>query len=105
MVPATDDNVQTAAVDPRKDFGWEDDYKRAKKEKLTLVADVVRHWENQFGQLVVKLDNGQVWTEVFGHVAQVPKGSVSVEISEGRLGGYRMRINNKVGLIRVKRLE
>lgn len=79
----------------------------SKVEHLSIAAHVVRHWENHAGQLVVKLDNGQIWTEAFSYDAKIPRGAdnIRVVISEGKFGGFRMRIGDKVGLVKVKRLR
>ncbi len=90
-----------------KDFGLK---KKLKPEGINqadpfLTAKVVRHWENSVGRLVVQLDNDQIWTEVVSYDARIPKGEATVEIKSGKFGGYRMRINDIVGLVMVKRLK
>lgn len=76
-------------------------------EHQSISAHVVRHWQSGRGQLIVKLDNGQIWTEAFSYDAKIPRGAdnIRVVISEGKFGGFRMRIGDKVGLVKVKRLK
>jgi hypothetical protein len=81
------------------------------EEVFTAIhATVVRSWRHNDGRFSVELDNGQVWREtqgsrisapldndqVFGaprsSKAGLPKVGGTVDISEGRLGSYRMRI-------------
>ncbi len=90
-----------------EDFGLEGKLKPLGKRQAepVLTAKVVRHWENNLGHLVVHLDNDQIWIEVAGYDAKIPAGEATVEIKPGRFGGYRMRINDIVRLVRVKRLK
>lgn len=80
-------------------------WKRLEGNRPALRANVVRHWRNNLSQLVVELDNGQVWTEIYSYSAMIPEGETDVEIKAGRFGGYRMRIGDAVGLVQVKRLK
>jgi len=68
------------------------------KEKLIVVdnikATIVRSWKNHDGRFSVELDTGEVWRETQGTRVGLPKKGVSVEISTGRWGGYRMKIGN-----------
>jgi hypothetical protein len=108
-------------VDPVDEFGRdsmprdaeeEEQVVEPKEEKLTMTlhATVVRSWINNDGRFSVELDNGQVWREteisqtryqgdndmVFGaprsSTGRLPKAGRTVEISEGRMSGYRMKI-------------
>lgn len=98
--------VAAAKIIP-EDFGLKRNLKPEGKKRAepVLTAKVVRHWENSVGRLVVQLDNDQVWTEVVSYNARIPKGGARVEIKPGRFGGYRMRINDNVTVIKVKRLK
>lgn len=106
-VPETSRPAVAAANSIPEDFGLKRKLKPEGKEQTrpVLTARVVRHWEDSLGRLVLQLDNGQVWTEVVSYNARIPKGEATVEIKPGRFGGWRMRINDNVRLVKVKRLK
>lgn len=57
------------------------------------------------GRFEARLDNGQVWRETEASRVRMPKAGSSVVITKGRLGSYRMKINNdnrRAGVRRTK---
>ena len=100
------------------DFGLEkknvktaEQKEEAKKEEFRSVqATIVRSWRIVDPRLAderfaVELDNGQVWQATEMHRVGLPKVGKSVEISKGRFGGYRMKINGIKKLARVRRTK
>ena len=67
-----------------------------------IQATIVRSWRNSDGRFSVELDNGQVWRETQGTRVGLPKEGRSVNISKGRFGGYRMKIEkiNQIAWVR-----
>lgn len=86
----------TAEID---DFGRDSmkiptERKDKKIDAKPVRATIVRTWKNHDERFSVELDNGQVWRETEGSRVGQPKEGRSVELFEGRFGGYRMRIEN-----------
>ena len=56
------------------------------------------------------LDNGQVWRQIDGDATQVrdtvtPTKKLSVTIEKSFLGSFILKINNRNGFIKVRRLK
>jgi hypothetical protein len=84
-------------------------------------ALIVRSWRHNDGRFSVELDNGQIWRETTGSRvagpmeldmtfggrsasgAGLPREGGSVEVFDGRFGGYRMRIEGIRQLAPVRR--
>ena len=103
-LPPTDTPVAPTATSATEadDFGRDgmkaepdrQENKEKKKDAEVIQATIVRSWRNHDERFSVELDNGQVWRETQGTRVGLPKEGRSVEISEGRFGGYRMKIEN-----------
>lgn len=74
-----------------------------KEEFRSVQATIVRSWHIADGRFAVELDNGQVWHATEVYRVGLPGVGRSVEIFEGRFGGYRMRIENIKRLAWVRR--
>ena len=124
--PATTDSP----ADPIDDFGRDSMQSKAEEEEeeeeklpLEMRATIVRSWRNNDGRFSVELDNGQTWRETQGSRvagpsdnnlvwggrnasgAGLPREGRSVEVFEGRFGGYRMRIEGITQLAHVRRTK
>lgn len=82
------DSMKTKADEEDEEQVVEDD------KPLSISATIVRSWRNHDGRFSVELDNGQIWRETQGTRVGFPKEGKSVEVFEGRFGGYRMRIED-----------
>ena len=83
-----------------------DDQEEARRPPGTIRATIVQSSLNYNERFTVVLDNGQVWQETqrtrrFGR----PKVGRVVEITEGRLGAYEMRVEGTVRSAYVTRRE
>lgn len=78
---------------------------RAPRE--TLHAAIIAAQEPIPGQMVLELDNGQVWRQIDGDARALRsiRGSTPVEITRARLGGYRMTLLDQRQMLRVERLR
>lgn len=110
--PGATDEVKAAAVaEARRDFGLSEADKRARdpesaKDRLpesmeATVAEVSRHAR---GNLIIALDNGQVWmqSEAVTH-ARVQAGDV-VTIRKAALGSFQLVTPGRVA-VRVRRVQ
>ena len=80
------------------------------KEFESFQATIVRSWRIvdprlADGRFAVQLDNGQVWQATEMHRVGLPKEGISVEISKGRFGDYRMKFDGIKKLARVRRTK
>lgn len=68
----------------------------------SIVAGVVRHWRDDFGNFRVELENGQIWKETKASNYRLPGGNMIAEISKSLMGGYKLKIQGKKGFARVQ---
>ena len=84
------------ALSPVEEFGMNatleaQSAKEGQTAKLTEMIALVTHVrERLYGELVVTLENGQVWTEKDSEYGFRIKVGDTITIRRGRLGGYRM---------------
>ncbi len=73
----------------------------------SLHAAIVAAREPVPGQMVLELDNGQVWRQIDGDARGLhfASGSTPVEITRSRLGGYRMTLLDQRQMLRVERIR
>jgi hypothetical protein len=74
----------------------------------SIAAGVSDYAFNPFGRFTVFLDNGQIWQQLQGDTdqARFKKSSPNtVTISRGMLGSYNLKVNDSVGIFKVKRLK
>lgn len=107
-VPSADSEVD--------DFGLEDQKaaeakQKAKEEKaksgpLFIHGTIISSEKSGLNHFVVSLDNGQVWEETDGSRRMgLPRIGTSVEVYEGKLGGYRMKFGTDNRVAWVRRLK
>jgi len=73
-------------------------------EATDLVAHVASVSERLTGEVLLKLDNGQSWTQAQRKSGVVIKAGERVSIARGAFGGYLLRSDSGVTM-RVRRLE
>ena len=69
---------------------------------------VATYDEVPYQRLVVRLENGQVWRQIKGDIQRIRvslERNQTVNITESRLGGYQLRLNEIRRTIRVERLK
>ncbi len=108
MGSAANEKTPGTAPDERDNFG----FPNLDNNKFTLVMGVNRFWYSYDKKLVLELTNGQIWMETKSSSYRnrpreraVDPHTLTVEIEEGRVGGYRLKIQGKKGFARVKRLR
>jgi hypothetical protein len=73
---------------------------------VEFTATITNSSKSGLYHFVVELDNGQVWEETDGSRRPgLPKVGQTVRVTEGRLGGYRMKIGSANKLSWVRRLK
>lgn len=71
-----------------------------------FTATIIKSNKSGLYHFVVELDNGQVWEETDGSRRPgLPKVGQTVRVTEGLLGGYRMKIGSANKLSWVRRLK
>jgi hypothetical protein len=71
-----------------------------------FTATITKSSKSGLYHFVVELDNGQIWEETDGSRRPgLPKVGQTVRVTEGRLGGYRMKIGSANKLSWVRRLR
>jgi hypothetical protein len=98
------------------DFGLEDQKaaearQKEKEEKgksgpVSIHSTVVKSEKSGLNHFVVALENGQVWEETDGsRRLGLPRIGTSVEVYEGKFGGYRMKFGTDNRVAWVRRLK
>ena len=85
-----------------KDFGLT---KKEKKEVLQITSKIVRVKLQNNLKLLVVLENGQKWRSVESFRRTRLKEGQMVEISEGFISGYSLKVVDKKIALRVKRIK
>ena len=85
-----------------KDFGLT---KKEKKEVLQITSKIVRVKLQNNLKLLVVLENGQKWRSVENFRRTRLKEGQMVEISEGFISGYSLKVIDKKIALRVKRIK
>jgi hypothetical protein len=84
----------------------EKDVADVEEEFVEFNATITRSNKSGLYHFVVELDNGQVWEETDGsRRPSLPKVGQTVRVTEGRFGGYRMKIGTANKLSWVRRLR
>jgi hypothetical protein len=74
-------------------------------EPRTISAQVIKVAKDKRNIRTFHLDNGQIWRQIESGFVSLPKGEhFNVVVSKGSLGGYRLRINGKGKMIKVRRI-
>jgi len=105
-----DEPTVAPALSPVEEFGMNatvaaQSGNSGRPEKLTEISATVTHVRKRaYGELVVTLENGQVWTEKESEYGFRIKQGDTITIRQGRLGGYRMigRGNRSSQVVRVE---
>jgi len=106
--PAVATVAATTNVD---DFGREtvkvesDPIGKEGKKAESIQATIVDVWKTADQRFAIELDNGQIWRETSGSRIAMPKKGRAVEISKGRFGGYRMKVEKIKRLASVRRTK
>jgi hypothetical protein len=83
--------------------------KREKAKKFALNAKVVEFRVNRFGDVTAVLENGQVWRQLEGDSARLPRPGAdklyTVRIKRGAVGSYVMTVNEMKRAVRVRRIK
>lgn len=96
--PAADEPVMQI----EKEMAAED----VEEEFVEFTATITKSSKSGLYHFVVELDNGQVWEETDGSRRPgLPKVGQTVRVTEGRFGGYRMKIGSANKLSWVRRLK
>lgn len=102
---AADATVSASANDGAEAFGQEH-LDRGEEEPPALTArvvDVTRSWDDS---LSFHLDNGQVWQQIEPRRFPYPRdGEFDVEITQGMMGDYRLRVEGEGRMVRIRRLK
>jgi hypothetical protein len=82
--------------------------KNGRVEGLENLA-VARFDRTPYGQLIVELQNGQLWTQTdritLDTPRRAPQQATTVSISNAALGSYKMQLNGKGAWFRVRRIN
>ena len=108
----TKDTSEVAAPAPEEQFGMNAKLARqqaqpktgGKPQRAELTATILKISKRPYGQLIVSLDNDQVWVE------KIPSRSLRIDVGDtvtirqGRLGGYRLfgRGNQSTEVTRIR---
>ena len=90
------------------DLGQEhlDDEKVVKKENTVVLATVSEVVKGNYDVLYFHLTNGQVWRQIEPRNFRYPrKGEFNVMIDKGMMGDYRLRLDEKSPMTRIKRIR
>ncbi len=75
-------------------------------KKIPLAATVVEVTEGNRGILIFTFGNGQVWRQQSPTTFRYPRsGPFDVEIKQGLMGDYQMRVNGKGRMTRIVRVQ
>jgi len=77
-------------------------------EKIDALVEDIESVKQIRRKYVITLKNGQVWTEIGGHLNYVPKGELTATIKPKSLGSFMISISNgktTVRGLRVKRTK
>lgn len=91
LPPAATPPAATAATAPEAGFGARGDIKPDRHEELKeLTATVTALGAKAHGELIVTLDNGQVWAEIAPNSKIKVKTGETVKIKRGALGSFSL---------------
>jgi hypothetical protein len=94
----------------QEEFGLPAERRKDRAERLkidhTVNAAITALGGGSGGQMIVTLDNGQVWRITSsGRLQQFLKPGMAVTISEGPISGYRLRTDAINGMETVRRID
>jgi hypothetical protein len=104
--PAEPASPAPAAAAPTMQIEKTMEAEELEEEFVEFTATITKSSKSGLYHFVVELDNGQVWEETDGsRRPSLPKVGQTVRVTEGRLGGYRMKIGSVNKLSWVRRLK
>ncbi len=96
-------------VTKTEDFGKPPEKVEGPKGITKVAATVTEFARTPTGKVLFILDNGQIWRQIDGDVANVQDPSsgeqLKVAIEKGFFGSYDMTIDGRNGLIKVRRVK
>ena len=96
------DRLANAGVEQLSDTRREE----VRQEQSDISAEVTDVSEGPRGNLYFHLENGQIWRQIEARYVPLPANApFSVEISQGILGEYRLRVEGEGRLVRVRRVQ
>jgi hypothetical protein len=98
--------VEDSAAPHENDIGQEiPDVPERTQEKI-IRATVVAVSQGYSRKLTFRLANGQVWRQIEARYLQYPKdGDFDINITQGMMGEYRLRIGDDGQMVRIKRVK
>jgi hypothetical protein len=94
--PVAAPQASPPAVSPEEKFGARGDLNREKHTELSEITGTVTAVSTRpYGELVITLDNGQVWVERAPNSKMKVKVGDSVKIEAGALGSFTMIANGR----------
>jgi hypothetical protein len=85
-------------------FPLPNEAREAQEESSALVARIVKVEQGPRGYHYLTLDNGQVWRELTDGRMRFEPGD-QVELSKGILGSVNLRLEDRTGYIKVRRVQ
>lgn len=110
LAMSADERRAQAVAKAEEEFGLPAERRKDRAERLkidhTVNATVAALGGGSGGQMIVTLDNGQVWRITSsGRLQQFLKPGMPVTISEGPISGYRLRTEAINGMETVRRID
>ncbi len=97
--------TRTNTQDPAT-FGMPAQRPTSEDNEKPSIDVVLTSWsKNIYGKIRFVTEDGQVWMQTDSTLVRISQDRVNATISEGLFGGYRLKIDGKRNLIRVKRLR
>ncbi len=106
IVPREESVVTMPSVSPTDDFGQEQLVVPESKEEKTIRATVTEVSRGYDRKLYFHLTNGHVWRQIEARHLQYPKGrDFEINITQGMMGEYRLRIGDNGPMVRIRRVK
>lgn len=106
VIPEGETVVAVVPVTPADDFGQEHLAVSESDEKQIIKATVTEVSQGYNKLLFFHLANGHVWRQIEPRRLQYPKDrEFEINITQGMMGEYRMRIGDKGRMVRIRRVK
>lgn len=106
--PGTEQIAPVASAKPAREIGAEQlpESRRPPDDEVEIAATVSDVSRGTGGHLYFHLDNGHIWRQVEPRYLPHPKdGPFNIVISRGMMGEYRLRVEGKGRLVRIRRVQ
>ncbi len=106
--PVAEPQSQTAQAPAAAEIGSEQlqSNRAQEQENLLVVATVNEVTRDSRRYLYFHLDNGQVWRQIEARFVPYPRDRpFQVEIDQGMMGEYRLRVEGEGRMVRIRRIE